>query len=114
MNLSLPLPRKASIGAVGLALTWTALSFGAAISPSPATAADGPHYQVELAGPAKDDRAIAGGVAWRCEGTTCVAGKSTSRPLRVCRELQRQVGDVAIFSTKGEALEAEALAKCNR
>ncbi|GMM92221.1 hypothetical protein [Qipengyuania sp. MTN3-11] len=111
--MTLSLPRKANIGAISLALSWTALSFGAAITPAPAQAADGPHYLVELTAPAKDTRAIAGGVAWKCEGRTCVAGKSTSRPLRVCRELQREVGTIATFTAKGEALAAEDLARCN-
>ena len=113
--MTLSLPRKANIGAIGLALSWTALSFGTAISPTPALAADtGPYYLVELAAPAKDDRAIAGGVAWKCAGTTCVAAKGNSRPLRVCRELQRQVGSVASFTARGEALAADDLARCNK
>lgn len=111
--MTFSLSSKARIGAIGAAMAWTALSLGAAISPAPAQAADGPYYRAELAAPAKDTRAIAGGIAWTCAGTTCVAGKGTSRPLRVCRELQRQVGTVASFTTKGEVLEDEKLAKCN-
>lgn len=111
--MTFSLSSKARIGAIGAAMAWTALSLGAAISPAPAQAADGPYYRAELAAPAKSTRAIAGGIAWTCAGTTCVAGKGTSRPLRVCRELQRQVGTVASFTTKGEPLEDEKLAKCN-
>ena len=111
--MTLSLPRKANIGAIGLALSWTALSFGAAISPAPAMAASGPYYTVELAAPAKDSRAVAGGVAWKCAETTCVAGKGTSRPVKVCRELQREFGTVAKFTSDGEELDADKLAKCN-
>ena len=71
-------------------------------------------YTAELAQPATQERAIAGGVAWNCQGTTCVAPRGTSRPLRVCRELQREVGAVASFSAKGKRLDADKLASCNR
>ena len=56
---------------------------------------------------------VAGGIAWTCSGTTCVAPKGTSRPLRVCRELQRDTSDVVSFTAKGEELGADKLAKCN-
>ena len=111
--MTFSLPRKTNIGAIGLALSWTALSFGSAITPAPAQAAEGAYYRVVLGAPAKSDRAIAGGVAFKCVGSTCVAGKGTSRPVRVCRELQREVGAITSFTARGEALEAEDLAKCN-
>ncbi len=68
---------------------------------------------MELTATATENRTVAGGVAWSCQGTTCVAGKGTSRPLRMCRELQRSLGDVAAFTADGEALEAADLARCN-
>lgn len=110
-----PSLRLSKIGAIGLALAWTVLSFGAVTSPSPASAAkpNGVYYTAELARPAEESRAVAGGVAWACQGTTCVAGKGTSRPLRVCRELQRELGPIASFTAKGEKLDAEKLARCN-
>jgi hypothetical protein len=33
--------------------------------------------------------------------------------MRMCRELQREVGEVTAFVTNGEALEADKLARCN-
>jgi hypothetical protein len=109
------LPRLGSIGALGLALTWTALSFGAALTPAPATAQNPAkaHYRAELAQPASAPRAIAGNLVWACQGTSCTADKGTSRPLRICRELNRKHGTIASFTTKGEALPAEELARCN-
>ena len=56
---------------------------------------------------------IAGDLVWSCTGTSCVADKGTSRPLRICREANRKAGQIVSFTTKGEALPAEDLAKCN-
>lgn len=112
--MTLSLNRSSNIGAIGVALLWTAASFGTLVAPAPASAKDnGPFYRAELSQPAAERTVIAGGIAWTCEGTTCVAGKGTSRPVRVCRELNRDLGEVTAFSAKGEALEAAELAKCN-
>lgn len=107
--------RLNSISALGLALIWTALTFGAVLTPAPAMAQNpaNAHYRAELAQPAKEPRVIAGDLVWACKGTTCTADKGTSRPLRICRELNRKHGEVASFSTRGEALPAEELARCN-
>ncbi|MBX9898279.1 MAG: hypothetical protein K2Y17_10365 [Qipengyuania sp.] len=117
MTLSLPAPgpRLGSIGAIGLALTWTAVSFGAALTPAPAMAQNPSkaYYRAELAQPAAQPRAIAGDLVWACNGTSCVADKGTSRPLRICREVNRKFGEVVSFTTKGETLPAEDLEKCN-
>lgn len=109
------LPRIGSIGALGLALVWTTLSFGAALTPTPAMAQNPgkTFYRAELAQPASESRAIAGDLVWACKGTSCTADKGTSRPLRICRDLNRKLGQVASFTAKGEALPAEELARCN-
>lgn len=102
------------LGVVTLALIYTSLTFGAALSPSPAfAAASAPYYTAELAAPAKDARTVAGGVAWYCEGTRCVAAKGDSRPERICRTLVRDQGAVTSFAAKGEALAEDKLAACN-
>lgn len=115
--MTLALPRSTTtIGAIGAALVWTSLSFGALVAPETAHAAGGnggAFYTAELAQPAEKTTAIAGGVAWKCSGTTCSAPKGTSRALRVCRELNRELGQVASFTAKGEVLPAEELARCN-
>lgn len=113
--MTLSLPRIGNIGALGLALVWTSLSFGATLTPAPA-AAQNPskaYYRAELAQPASESRVIAGALVWACQGTSCVADKGTSRPLRICRELNRKHGAVTSFTAKGEALPAEELARCN-
>ena len=104
--------RRSAIAAV-LAMTYTALTFGATLAPAPVNAAETVYYRAELAAPASEDRAIAGGVAWLCKETTCIAAKGTSRPLRVCRELAKEVGPLASFSAKGEAMEEDKLDTCN-
>lgn len=113
--MTLSLPRIGSLGALGLALTWTAVSFGAALAPSPAMAQNPSKafYRVELTQPASEPKVIAGTLVWACKGTSCTADKGTSRPLRICRDLNRKHGEIASFTTKGEALPAEELARCN-
>ncbi|MDG5747760.1 hypothetical protein P8Q88_06165 [Qipengyuania sp. XHP0207] len=113
--MTLSLPRSINLAAIVGAVAWTTASFGAAIIPAPAAAASSqPYYTAELAQPAAERTVVAGGVAWNCTGTTCIAPKGNSRPMRVCRELQREHGAIAGFTAKGEALADDKLAKCNR
>ena len=102
------------LGVFAAAMLYTAVGFAALTTPVSAEARDnGSYYRAELVQPTSERTVIAGGVAWACEGTTCVARKSSSRPIRVCKELQRGAGDVASFAAKGEELDADKLAKCN-
>lgn len=73
----------------------------------------GAYFTVELAAPASEQRVIAGGVVFNCEGTTCVGPRSRTRPLRVCSELRREVGTIVSFTADGEALPESRLARCN-
>lgn len=111
---STPGTRLGSLGSLALALAWTATSFGA-LAPAPAAAQNpsNAYYRAELVQPATQSKAIAGDLIWACKGTSCVADKGTSRPLRICRELNRKFGQVATFAAKGEALPAQELEKCN-
>ncbi|NQX93638.1 MAG: hypothetical protein HRT64_01685 [Erythrobacter sp.] len=106
MTLSLNAASRFSI------LATAALALGATVAPISSQAA-APYYVAKLAAPAADDRAVAGGVAWACKDDTCVAAKGTSRPMRICRGLAREFGEVTSFTAKGEALEESKLAKCN-
>ena len=113
--MSLPLPslsfRRSAVAAV-LAMSYTALTFGAALAPTSAQAST-VYYRAQLSAPVTEDRAIAGGVAWLCKETTCIAAKGTSRPLRVCRELSKELGPIASFSADSKALAEDKLATCN-
>lgn len=111
MTLSLKASSRISIFVAALA--YTALTFGVTIAPAPAAAQGGAYYTATLAQPADENRAVAGGVAWTCEGTTCVANKGTSRPMRICRGLKREFGEITSFKTEGEELAEAKLAKCN-
>jgi hypothetical protein len=110
---STPGTRLGSIGALGLALVWTAVSFTTVAAPAGAQTPSNAYYRAVLAQPAGDTRAIAGDLVWACKGANCVADKGSSRPLRICREVHRKFGEVVTFTTKGEAMPAEELAKCN-
>ena len=97
---------------VAAAFVGTALSFGA--TTSPAHAAGSSFYEVQLAAPLAGARTqVVNDVAWKCEGTTCRGSQGTSRAEIVCARVARKLGEVASFTAKGEALDAEALAKCN-
>jgi len=95
------------------ALAYTGAIFGVATAPAPAGAKDGPYYIARLAQPAADERAVAGGVAWACKNDICVANKGSSRPINVCRDLNREFGEITAFTARGKELEADKLAKCN-
>ena len=97
---------------VAAAFVGTALSFGA--TTSPAHAAGGSFYEVQLAAPVSSAKTtIVSDVAFKCEGTTCRGSQGTSRAEIVCARVARKLGEVASFTAKGEALDAEGLAKCN-
>ncbi|MBI1402082.1 MAG: hypothetical protein GC147_02565 [Porphyrobacter sp.] len=113
MTNTLSLPRSGKFAILASAMLYTGLTFGVAAAPAPANAAGGAYYTATLAAPASESRVVAGGVAWACEGTTCVANKASARPLRVCRGLNRKFGEIASFTANGEDLAAEELAKCN-
>jgi hypothetical protein len=119
MTISLPRtgPRTGSrigrFSIFALALVYTGLSFGVATTSAPAAAASGPYYIATLAQPTDENRAVAGGVAWACQGATCVANKGPSRALRVCRGLNREFGEIVSFTADGETLAQDKLALCN-
>jgi hypothetical protein len=99
--------------ATRLSLVATAaLALGTTVAPAVSTAA-APYYTAQLAQPAGEDRAVAGGVAWACKENFCVAAKGSGRPMRICRGLAREFGEITSFVTDGEVLPAEELAKCN-
>jgi hypothetical protein len=112
MTLSLPFPAKPA--AIVAALAYTTLTFGAALTPSPAQAASVPFYRAEVASTAKaEPRPIASGMAWKCAENVCTAGEATSRPAIVCARLAKKVGPIESFTAGGKAFEAEDLARCN-
>lgn len=112
MTNTLSLPRTGKLAIFATALLYTGVSFGIAAS-TPAHAAGTAYYTATFTAPVSENRTVAGGVAWACAGSTCVAGKASARPLRVCRGLNRKFGEIATFKVDGEDLAADELAKCN-
>ncbi len=103
----------ARLAVAGLALGWTALSFGAALTPAPAQADGGPYYRAELATTAPDDLIIARGTAWTCSDTVCAAPKKSNlRPIHVCRHLAKKAGEITRFTVDGVDFTAEQIADC--
>ncbi len=111
--MTLSLNRTGRLGVFALALAYTGVTFGSLAAPAPAMAGNAPYYTAELAVPADDNRAIASGVAWACKGNSCVAKKGNSRPLRICRGLAREFGEIVSFTSDGQPLADDKLAKCN-
>ena len=110
MNLSFP--RSTRLAAIALATATTGVAMGLSTA-TPVAAQGGAYYTATLANAADENRAVAGGVAWVCQGTTCVANKGSSRPSRVCRGLAREFGEITAFTANGEALDEKDLARCN-
>ena len=111
--MTLSLPRSGRFIVLAVAMLYTGLTFGVATSSAPLAAQSGPYYTATLAQPAEDNRAVAGGVAWACQDTTCVANRGSSRPSRVCRGLAREFGEIVSFMADGEMLPEDQLARCN-
>lgn len=109
---TLSLPRTGKLAILATALLYTGISFGV-VSSTSVEAAGPAYYTATLAAPAGENRTVAGGVAWACEGNVCVANKASARPLRICRGLNRKFGEVAMFKVEGEEIAADELAKCN-
>lgn len=107
MTNTLSFPRTGKLAILASALVFGGVAAGTVQAAGPA------YYSATLSAPATEARFVAGGVAWTCEGTTCVAGKASARPLRICRGLNRKSGEIAAFKVEGEALEDAELAKCN-
>ena len=70
-------------------------------------------YTAELQAPVEAAQEIIKDTVIRCAGTECIGGQSSSAPRTICAKLADEFGPVASFAYKGEAFDAEALAKCN-
>lgn len=96
------------------ALALVAAGLGLALAPlGVAAQGEGPHFRAQLAAPAAQARNVAGGVVWRCAEASCTAPRTGTRPLRMCRELRNELGQVVSFEVAGVALTTEDLARCN-
>lgn len=95
-------------------LLLSSFALGLALAPAAVSAqAPAGRFVAQLASPAAEARVVAGGVIWRCQDTQCTAALNGTRPLRMCRELGRELGPVVRFEADGAALSDEDLARCN-
>lgn len=70
-------------------------------------------YSVTLAAQPEETKTIVRGIAFACNGGMCSAAEGNSRPGIVCASVAREMGPVTAFRAGDEALDGEALAKCN-
>lgn len=70
-------------------------------------------YTAELQAPVESAQEIIKGGVIRCAGTECVGSQSNSAPPTICAKIVDEFGPVASFAYKGEAFDADAIAKCN-
>ena len=97
------------------ALIALALSAGAATA---ALAGSGHQAEAVLAASSETEvRQIIDGRDWKCLGTGCrgnAASPPKSQPvLRECRAVAAQFGELALYRSRGRALNAAQLAQCN-
>lgn len=95
--------------ALAAALPLASFAAPLAAAPAPQSAS----IVAQLAAPTDEVRAIAGGVVFRCDGTTCTGPRSGDRPLRICTELRREVGAIASFTIDGVPISESLLERCN-
>jgi len=94
-------------------LSVAAIAAAAAVSPLAAQARVAAYYTATpTAAPAETNYVIRDTI-WSCNGGTCIAGKAGDRPQFVCERIAKSVGKLESFSAGGEALDPDALAKCN-
>ena len=82
-----------------------------ALFAAPALAA--PQFVAQPNTPPASAKLVVKDTLWSCGEAGCSAASSNSRPAVVCASLAKQVGPLASFSVKGEALSADELGKCN-
>ena len=99
-----------SFRSTALLLSAVMLSLAPAAGSAQAPSA---RFVAQLANPVADARVVAGGVVWRCADMHCSAAINGTRPLRMCRELGRELGPVVRFEANGTALSEADLARCN-
>jgi hypothetical protein len=92
-------------------LVSLALAFALAAPALAQTPASSLTFKDPRPGPAST---IIDGAVWRCSPSGCTAnGGDSQRPLRACRRVVTQLGQVSAFTWQGQALSAADVADCN-
>lgn len=95
--------------ALSFALAAPLTLIGSAAQAQPA----GGFYSITLAEPAATARSVVHDMVVNCDGASCAAKQSASRPAIVCASVVRELGPVTAFRAGDTVLDGEALAKCN-
>ncbi len=93
-------------------LAFSAALFATTTNPALAASANGPAYRLTMEQPVSGNK-VAADAVWSCNDTGCSTSTVTSRPAVACAKVARALGKVTSFTVRGEALDTEALAKCN-
>ena len=91
---------------LSIALMVSSILFGASTSHARSNAIV---YTAELVAPVEAANHIIKGTVIQCAGTECKGRKSSSAVRSVCAKLADEVGELASFSYKGEAVDQEAV-----
>jgi hypothetical protein len=94
-------------------LSLAVIAAAAAVSPVAAQARVAAYDTATPAAAPAEASYVTSNTIWSCNGGTCIAQKAADRPQFVCERIAKSVGKLDSFSAGGEALDAQALAKCN-
>ena len=86
------------------------LALGFLLAAAPAAAA---HFRAEPVAKPASAKLVLRDTMWLCDGASCSAARSNSRPQIVCALLAREVGALKSFTVAGTPLPADQLEKCN-
>ncbi|KCZ54716.1 hypothetical protein HY29_13640 [Hyphomonas beringensis] len=90
--------RSAAIGAAFLALT------------GPAFAAT---FTFETAAPVGDDKVVANGTVFLCDGTVCKGDMNRKKAsVRDCKKIAKKAGEIISFGNADSQLDAEEIEEC--
>ncbi|MGN6278300.1 MAG: CC_3452 family protein [Sphingomonas sp.] len=94
-------------------LSLAAVTAAAMVSPVAAQARVAAYYTATPAAAPSEASLVTRNTLWSCTGGTCVAPQAADRPQFVCERIAKSVGKLDAFTAGGEALDPDALAKCN-
>ncbi|MGN6375714.1 MAG: CC_3452 family protein [Sphingomonas sp.] len=93
-----------------VAAAVAALSFPAAAAQAQPR---GVYYVAMPSAAPASDSFVTRDTIWSCNDHACVADKAADRADVMCQRVAKQLGKLDSFTAGGNALDAEALARCN-
>ena len=86
---------------------------GTLLSATAGHAQAGGYYVATPAAPVTKTSLVTRSTAWSLRGGSFVAAQAPERPQILCQLVADRIGGLSGFSVKGEAYDADQLAKCN-